>query len=104
MDPGESEIETAWRETREEAGFQRSHLRLMDGFENVLNYEVRGKQKRVVYWLAELIDPHTAVILSDEHRDFKWVKLPEALELTPWPDTKKLYQAAQEFLEKPEQS
>lgn len=43
-----------------------------------LEYEVRGKLKTVIYWLAELIDPQKPPTLSDEHQDYKWLPKDEA--------------------------
>lgn len=81
VDPGESEIETAFRETKEEAGLNRDHLRIFESFKKTLNYEVSNVPKRTVYWLTELKDPNTRVQLSDEHTRFEWCTLDRALEL-----------------------
>lgn len=67
------------RETEEEAGLKESDFTMYTEFQRTLNYEVRGKPKRVVYWLSELKNPNTPLKLSDEHIDFKWLNLPQAL-------------------------
>ncbi|XP_052717054.1 bis(5'-nucleosyl)-tetraphosphatase [asymmetrical]-like [Crassostrea angulata] len=79
VDPGETELQTALRETEEEAGLKESDFTMYTEFQRTLNYEVQGKPKRVVYWLSELKNPSTPVTLSDEHIDFKWLNLPQAL-------------------------
>lgn len=79
VDPGETELQTALRETEEEAGLKESDFTMYTEFQRTLNYEVQGKPKRVVYWLSELKNPNTPVTLSDEHIDFKWLNLPQAL-------------------------
>lgn len=79
VDPGETELQTALRETEEEAGLKESDFTMYTDFQRTLNYEVQGKPKRVVYWLSELKNPNTPVTLSDEHIDFKWLNLPQAL-------------------------
>jgi len=89
VDQGEEEIQTAWRETVEESGLTPTDLRLVDGFVNELNYVAHGKPKRVVYWLAELTNPETPIHLSEEHREFKWVKLEEAKDLVRYADLQK---------------
>lgn len=81
VDPGECEFETALRETEEEAGLGQSHLEVVDNFQKTLRYPVKGNPKRVVYWLAKLKNPVTDVTLSDEHIDYKWLKLQEANKL-----------------------
>ncbi|XP_060072219.1 bis(5'-nucleosyl)-tetraphosphatase [asymmetrical]-like [Ylistrum balloti] len=99
VDPGESEFDTALRETTEEAGLNRSHLEVIDNFKKTLNYPVNGRPKRVVYWLAKMKDPEMAVTLSDEHIDFKWLKVQEANELiTQYKDLQAVLNDADEYL------
>ena len=51
VEPGESERETAARETREETGVL---IRFVDGFRETTHYSpARGVEKEVVYFLAE---------------------------------------------------
>jgi len=51
-----------------------------------LNYEVNGKPKVVIYWLAELRNPNQPVILSDEHTEFKWLAKDMAKNLASFKD------------------
>lgn len=81
VDAGESIIETAWRETQEESGLTSKDLKLYENNKKTLIYIVNGKPKTVHYWLAELVNPNATVILSDEHQDFKWLRLQEACDL-----------------------
>lgn len=99
MDPGEDDLTTALRETREEAGLGVEHLRVIDGFLQELRYEVRGRPKEVLYWLAELRDPGTAVTLSDEHQDYRWARLEEACTLARYKDLQDTLRAAHKHLE-----
>ncbi|CAN9512436.1 unnamed protein product [Ophioblennius macclurei] len=99
VDPGEDDLTTALRETKEEAGLGTEHLSVMDGFLQELRYEVRGKPKEVLYWLAELKDPRTAVTLSDEHQDYRWARLEEACSLAGYKDLQETLRAAQRHLE-----
>lgn len=99
VDPGEDDLTTALRETEEEAGLTAEKLRVMDGFLHELRYEVQGKPKEVVYWLAELRDPDTPVTLSDEHQDYRWVPLKEACTLAQFTDMQETLKAAQKYLE-----
>ncbi|XP_066502627.1 bis(5'-nucleosyl)-tetraphosphatase [asymmetrical] [Hoplias malabaricus] len=102
VDPGEDDLTTAWRETQEEAGLGKEHLCMVNGFLHKLHYEVRGKQKEVLYWLAELRDPSIKVILSDEHQDYRWAKLDEACSLAKYQDLQDTLKSVQHFLEKGE--
>lgn len=79
VDPGESDYETALRETEEEAGYAENDLN-MTSIKKTLYYEVRGRPKTVVYWLAELKDYNKHVKLSEEHQDFKWLTFDGACE------------------------
>lgn len=99
MDPGEDDLTTALRETEEEAGLAAEHLRVIDGFVQKLHYEVRGRPKEVLYWLAELRDPETALTLSDEHQDYRWARLEEACTLAQYKDMQDTLTAAQRYLE-----
>ncbi|KAJ3647760.1 hypothetical protein Zmor_019621 [Zophobas morio] len=78
VDPGETEMVTALRETVEESGLKKDDLKIYNDVKRVLNYKVKGVPKVVTYWLAELVNPKAEVILSDEHQDFKWLNLEEA--------------------------
>ncbi|CAG4947765.1 unnamed protein product [Colias eurytheme] len=88
VDPGESDWETALRETQEEAGLTQNDLEIDKNTKKTLSYEVNGKPKEVIYWLAKLINPETPVKLSDEHQDFKWLPLQQAQELSGFDDMK----------------
>ncbi|XP_053172753.1 bis(5'-nucleosyl)-tetraphosphatase [asymmetrical] [Scomber japonicus] len=99
VDPGEDDLTTALRETKEEAGLGAEHLRVIDDFVHKLHYEVRGKPKDVLYWLAELRDPGTVVTLSEEHQDYRWAKLEDACTLAQYKDLQDTLRAAQRHLE-----
>ena len=81
VDLGESDMETALRETEEEAGLKQDSLNIMENICRTLNYEVRGKPKTVIYWPAELNDYDVPIRLSREHQDFKWLLVDDACEL-----------------------
>lgn len=99
MDPGEDDLTTALRETKEEAGLGEEQLHVLNGFVKKLQYEVHGRPKEVLYWLAELRDPGTAVTLSDEHQDYRWAQLEEACALARYKDLQDTLRAAHRHLE-----
>uniref|UniRef100_A0A3Q3IEY0 Bis(5'-nucleosyl)-tetraphosphatase [asymmetrical] n=1 Tax=Monopterus albus TaxID=43700 RepID=A0A3Q3IEY0_MONAL len=99
VDPGEDDLTTALRETKEEAGLGTEQLQVIDGFVQELHYEVRGRPKEVRYWLAELRDPETAVTLSDEHQDYRWARLEEACTLARYKDLQDTLRAAHRHLQ-----
>ncbi|GFO33258.1 Bis(5'-nucleosyl)-tetraphosphatase [asymmetrical]-like protein [Plakobranchus ocellatus] len=99
VDPGESEFETALRETEEEAGIKREQMKVEEDFQRTLHYTVQGKPKRVVYWLSELSNPDDPIKLSDEHKDFQWQKLDKACELAQFSDMVSLLKEVDTYLE-----
>ena len=86
VDPGEDDFTTALRETREEAGYTADDLNIHKDEQKVLNYKVKGKDKTVVYWLAELKDAQKDPTLSEEHTEFRWLPKDEATSLSGYPD------------------
>lgn len=86
VDPGESDLVTAYRETEEESGLVKSDLKIFEDTKKTLNYKVKGKPKVVHYWLAELVNPDAKVKLSDEHQAYKWLPLKEACEIVGYED------------------
>ncbi|XP_063813872.1 bis(5'-nucleosyl)-tetraphosphatase [asymmetrical] isoform X2 [Pseudophryne corroboree] len=98
VDPGEDDMTTALRETEEEAGLHPSQFRIVDGFRKELKYNVKNKQKTVLYWLAELSDPNASVKLSSEHQDFRWLQLQEACKFAGYPDMQDTLNEAYQFL------
>merc|ERR1712014_574678 len=53
VDPGENVQQTAFRETVEESGLEEADLIVDAEFEHTIFYPVKGKLKKVVYFLAE---------------------------------------------------
>ncbi|XP_046398252.1 bis(5'-nucleosyl)-tetraphosphatase [asymmetrical] [Ischnura elegans] len=98
VDPGESDLDTALRETEEESGLKKSDLKVLEGFQEILNYEVNGRPKTVTYWLAEIAHEGVEVKLSHEHQDYKWVPLDEACRLAGYSDMVDLLNKCENFI------
>ncbi|XP_064548469.1 bis(5'-nucleosyl)-tetraphosphatase [asymmetrical] [Drosophila montana] len=86
VDPDEDDFTTALRETKEEAGYDEKDLVIYCDVPLTLNYEVKGKPKVVIYWLAELRNPNQEAVLSEEHTEFKWLPKEEAKECVGFKD------------------
>lgn len=77
LDDGETDLECALRELREETGIKGKDIELVPGFVWTTQYEVNSKRfgerchKTVVIYLANLIAP--VKIKPTEHPDFEWV-------------------------------
>ncbi|RZC38152.1 p53 and DNA damage-regulated protein 1 [Asbolus verrucosus] len=98
VDPGETEMVTALRETAEESGLKKEDLKIHEEAKKILNYKVNGKPKVVTYWLAELINPKAEVKLSDEHQDFKWLNLHDACVYGKYPEMQELLKYCDSYI------
>lgn len=81
MEKGESEMETAKRELKEEIGVSEKDINIIDGFRYEETYKCKYKrlkfidqeiEKTVVIFLAELKDPKQEFVLT-EHKSFEWM-------------------------------
>ena len=68
-------------------------LAVVPDFKIELRYNVTShrdginRPKLVTFWLAELLNPRdNQVVMSEEHQDFKWLPLKEAMELNGYAD------------------
>lgn len=86
MEPHEDDISAALRETEEEAGYAANDLHIYKDHFKVLRYNVKGNEKSVVYWLAELKNPQTNPKLSHEHTEFRWLTKDNAILLNGFDD------------------
>lgn len=76
-EPGESDLETALRETEEETGFRGEEIEVDRHFHFELTYDVRYKrsgqtvfEKTVVYFLGRMEEARKPVLT--EHESFDW--------------------------------
>ena len=96
----ETEIESAIRETVEETGIKK--LEIQKGFYKIIKYEYfnrgKGVEKTVAYFLAKT--KQKEVRISDEHVGYIWANYLEARNKVNHMNSKKLLDAANEFLTK----
>jgi 8-oxo-dGTP pyrophosphatase MutT (NUDIX family) len=104
IESGESELEAAQRELREETGLVNRDYILMEGFQEEERYFfTRGTgadlcviQKKVDYFLAEW---HCGdVQLSREASRFLWVNAEEALRMLRFPQKRRVLTRAEDWL------
>ncbi|XP_060526034.1 bis(5'-nucleosyl)-tetraphosphatase [asymmetrical] [Cylas formicarius] len=100
VDPGETELVTAFRETWEEAGLEKTDLKIFQDCAKILHYNVNNKPKTVHYWLAELINPNADVKLSHEHQAYKWLPLKEACDCVGYKDMQDVLVQFEKYLAK----
>ena len=105
VDPGESDSDTAFRETQEEAGISKCDISIHDDFKKELHYVIKksiyvedvNKQKTSVYFLGK-VGSNQDVILSEEHISYKWVTFEDAISTVKFENYATLYSSAQSYL------
>jgi bis(5'-nucleosidyl)-tetraphosphatase len=99
---GETEIETALRELREETSI--TAVKLVPDWEASEKYQFKGHErgeiihKTVKYFLGWVGDP-TVKILEEEIQDHRWVTAAEAPDLITFPAARKILEKALAYLE-----
>ncbi|PHJ25524.1 bis(5 -nucleosyl)-tetraphosphatase [Cystoisospora suis] len=98
VDEGESDLQTAVRETYEESGLSEKDFVLDRGFKRRLRYLANGKIKETVYFLARVINSSATVNLSEEHTEARWVNAGDGGELAGWEDMAAVLREADEYV------
>lgn len=89
LDEGEEFLTAAIRETNEETGYGADDLKIHEAKQFQMNQVTRkkGKNKTVIFWLAELKDVQKEPTLRpDEHSEYRWVTKEQATELCKMPE------------------
>ncbi|MBE6788077.1 MAG: NUDIX domain-containing protein [Ruminococcaceae bacterium] len=95
VENGETEIETAVREVKEEVGIS---VQPLDGFREVICYNPRSNiQKEVVYFVSLSPSP-TVKIQKEEVSDYKWVRPNHALKTLTFKNDREVLKKALKFL------
>ena len=98
MDGEESPLQAAERETKEEAGLNRTDLEHYQKFEEKITYDVKGRPKDVYYYLARLRNAQQNVLLSEEHQNSIWSNLQDACNIVKHKETQSVLRKAEQFL------
>lgn len=98
VDLGEDDLQTALRETEEEAGLKSKDFNLLEGYKKEMKYNVRNVPKIVIFWLAELKDSNVEIKLSDEHQAFRWLNVDEACKLAQYQEMQEALREAYQFI------
>ena len=104
MNDGETPLEAALRETKEETGVDKSDIECYENFEEKITYDVQGKPKNVYYYLGRLRDIQQTIRLSDEHQALAWLNLQDACNVVKHENFQFILQKVQEFLLKQKES
>lgn len=101
IEPDEPPHLTALRELREETGLETVELYTVDSVFDLYAWR-RGTVEAIVPFAA-LVAGDTDPILSDEHDDWRWASLADALERVPYaPQRAALCRIGEDLLERPE--
>lgn len=99
VEPGERELDTLKREMFEETGIKR--FRLHPNFREFLYYTFRVGhqliQKVVVYYLFKT---GSTVVVSDEHKDYKWVPIEDVAHYLKHVNQRDLLRRVKQFLQR----
>lgn len=94
---GETEIETAVREVKEETGVD---IQVQHGFRETVRYSPRpGATKDVVYFLGYAQDTHT-VRQEEEISELGWVEMDSAKRYLTYDNDKMLLSRARQFIQR----
>ena len=100
IETGESEKDTAIRETQEETGI--SEIIFIDNLMEKIEYFYRRKgktiHKEVTYFFAETTGKE--VILSFEHQEYKWQNFEEAMKSLDFENEMKVLRKANDLINK----
>ena len=96
VEPGETEIETALRETLEETSVKAS---IRQGFRHEINYVMgNGVNKTVVYFLASFQDQLPKRYKDYEEFEYLLISFNEAYQMLAFDSMKKMLKSANDFL------
>ena len=101
VEEGETDIQAAVREAREETGI--TDLVFRDGFKRTVKYTFyipggRAVHKSVVFFLART---QTAkVVISDEHQGYSWDTMDAAIKKATFENARKVLEHARDYMDK----
>ncbi len=97
VEKDEQEEKTAEREAQEEAGIK---IKIIPGFKDKIKYMYKFEgeliSKEAVFFVAQALSKD--VKISQEHNDFKWFSLQEALSIMKHKNQKEMLKKANEFI------
>lgn len=96
VEGGETEVETALREVKEETALD---IELLSGFRHTVEYSPKpGVKKMVVYFLGKADPDAIAVKQETEIGELKWVDWEEAFRIVSFKNDRELLSEAREML------
>lgn len=90
LNQGEDPLSGAIRETEEETGLKESENYKLTDLSKTIEFIHPKKEKRIFYWIAQVFDPNVTIKLSNEHINFRWLNIGEALKTCQLEKTEKI--------------
>ncbi len=98
MESGETEMQTALREIREETGLT---VFLRDGFREAVEYSPKpGVKKQVVYFIGFTLNESTLHPQEEEVSEITWMEIDRAYDMVTFRNDKNLIQGAKKYIER----
>ena len=100
LESGESYLEAALRELEEETGITK--IEIVDGFTFRYDYSFNAGSLRIKKLVKMFLAYYLGgdVVISDEHKRFKWVTFDEAIAILKFENIKRQLREAESFLAK----
>jgi len=102
IEPGESPLETAYREVKEETGIDKENLIFIDGFKREISYYFMSHgnviHKTVIFFLMRSLTKE--VKISWEHKGYRWASFGDAYKLATYKTAKNLIREAEQYIRK----
>ncbi len=99
IEPGETAVQAAWREVREETGAVPAGFWELDYVE--AHYSPSQDAIRLVPCFAARLPDGSAITLGPEHDNFRWTSLDEALEELVWRSQREALRVLHETIARP---
>jgi len=90
IESGEVAGQAMLRELKEETGIETTELYNGEYLEQF--YDAKSNELLIIPTFAMLCPENQQVVLNEEHTEFRWCSLQEAVSLVPFPNQKQLYQ------------
>lgn len=101
IDEGEDAFTSAIRETKEEVDYSVDDLNIFkDEMRQIKQDRRNGKEKKLIYWLAELKDSYKVPVLSDEHSGYLWLRKDEIVWVHDNPEFLEMIRSFDDTIEK----
>ena len=95
IEPGEAASDTVWRECLEETSLVQDRLYVADFCESF--YGLDGNSIELIPVFVGYIESDQKVVLNEEHSDFVWLPLPEAVQKVIFPAQKESFLKIQSY-------